>query len=92
MKVEPKGLLCQELQQLVYELLETTNANELSETLGVMQEVFIQHAPVEKSDLANFASQIYRLTKFFFNLQALKDKSDGRAILVSGEKQKCMHN
>jgi hypothetical protein len=58
----------------------------------MMHEIYIQHAPVEKCDLANSTSHIYRLTKFFFNLQALKDKSDGCAILVNGEKQTCTHN
>ena len=92
MKVEPNGLPCKELQQLVTELLETTNANELAETLGMLMEIFILNGPVEKPDLANFYSQINRLNMFFFNLQALKDKSDGAAILVSGERETCTHN
>lgn len=88
MKVEH----CKDLQQLINKLLENTNANELSDTLGLMLEVYLQYAPVEKADLANTTSLIYRLNKFFFNLEILDYKTDSKAVPVDGEKQQCMHN
>jgi hypothetical protein len=93
MKTDPEAEPCRDFNRLALRFLETNEANDISDVLGLMLEVYLQHAPVDKTDLVNATSLIYRLNKFFFNLEALKGKADGHPVLIVDEgRQQCTHN
>ena len=93
MKIDGEAVPFKELNKPAFRFLETNEANDINDVLGLMLEVYLQHAPVEKTDLVNATSLIYRLNKFFFNLEALKSKVDGHPVRIVDEgKQQCSHN
>lgn len=93
MNMKLSSHFCEETQKLITSFFEKTETTELTGTLGLILEVFIQHAQVEKADLANAASLINRLNLFFFNLKVLQDKqADSESALVDEDPQQCTHN
>ena len=91
MNLEKADLSLQK-RNLIAKLFENLRPEEISETLTRMLEIYIQHAPCQKIDVANTASLINRLNIFFFNLDAIEKKhTDGLPVQVE-DKIKCSHN
>lgn len=83
---------CEEVKNLLHKFFNTTNANEVSETLAELLDAYITKGEAVPEHLAGVVNMVFKLSQLTHALEKIETEGTKKETLQKEVKTQCLHN